>query len=282
MFGYLSARIGDLTEEQLHRYRACYCGLCRSLQERHGEAARLTLSYDMCFLVLLLGSLYEPAERSGEKSCLPHPLEKRSWWRSEITDYAADLNLALAYLKLLDDWNDEGNPAALTAAKTLEPAYGRVCRAWPRPCAAAEEALEELRRIEQKGLETPDEAAACFGRLMGEAFAWREDRWSGSLRRFGSRLGEFIYLADACVDLDRDAVRNSYNPFRRYYGLNGNGIRFRGWLEPILGDCLRDFDYLPLVQDAEILKNILCSGLWTRFEEKYGEKREEPDGTGSL
>ena len=57
-----------LTEEQLERYRGCYCGLCRSLQERHGELSRLTLNYDMTFLVLLLGSLYEPEERGGERA----------------------------------------------------------------------------------------------------------------------------------------------------------------------------------------------------------------------
>ena len=40
------------------------------------------------------------------------------------------------------------------------------------------------------------------------------------------------------------------------------------------------FDKLPLVQDAGILKNILCAGLWAQFNKKY--KKEETDGTGSV
>ena len=44
MFGYLTADTATLTEEQLKRYQACYCGLCRSLEKRHGQLSRLTLN----------------------------------------------------------------------------------------------------------------------------------------------------------------------------------------------------------------------------------------------
>ena len=65
MFGYLTARTDLLDDERAARYKACYCGLCRSLRRRSGLSAGLTLNYDMSFLVLLLSSLYEPEERSG-------------------------------------------------------------------------------------------------------------------------------------------------------------------------------------------------------------------------
>ena len=57
MFGYLVAAPELMTEPQLGRYRAAYCGLCRSLRARHGQISGLTLTYDMTFLVLLLDSL---------------------------------------------------------------------------------------------------------------------------------------------------------------------------------------------------------------------------------
>ena len=66
MFGYVIANKDIMTEEQEARYRACYCGLCRALQRRHGSLARLTLTYDMTFLILLLNSMYPPAA-----SCTP-------------------------------------------------------------------------------------------------------------------------------------------------------------------------------------------------------------------
>ena len=282
MFGYLVADVGQLTPEEAERYRACYCGLCRSIGERHGQAARLGLTYDMTFLALLLGSLYEPEERAGENSCAPHPVHARRWWRSEMSDYAADMNTALAFLKCLDDWEDDGNPAALAEAALFKKAYARVEEAWPRQCAAVRENLEALHRLERERREDPDAAAACFGRLMAEILVYREDRWSDTLRALGDALGRFLYLADACVDLNSDAFRGRYNPFRRYYGRRDNESRFRDILKMVLGECLFQFDRLPLVQDLGILQNILCAGLWAQFDKSYSDRKGTDHGTGSV
>jgi hypothetical protein len=282
MFGYLTAATELLTPEELARYKACYCGLCRSLQERHGLPARMTLNYDMTFLVLLLQSLYEPEEHGGENRCLPHPLRPRPWLQSSCTDYAADLNVALAYWKCLDDWEDDGKIFALASSGTLHSAYERVSAVLPRQCAAIHDALDALHRLEKDRREDPDAASACFGALMGELFVWREDRWEGTLRRMGDSLGRLLYVMDACMDLDRDAAFSRYNPFRRFYGLADNEDRFRGTLKMLLGDCLLAFDRLPLVQDAGLLKNILCIGIWAQFDRKYMEKKDCGNGSGSV
>ena len=277
MFGYLAADLSRLSPEELARYKACYCGLCRSLQERHGPLSRLTLNYDMTFLVLLLQSLYEPEERGGDENCLIHPFTSRPWRQSEVTSYAADLNLALAYLKRLDDWNDDGSVLALGQTRALRGAYERICEAYPRQCAAMKSGLEALGRLERENCEDPDGAAACFGSLLGEVFVWREDRWSGTLRAMGDALGRALYVMDACMDLPADAARGRYNPFRRYYGLPDSEERFRAILQMLMGDCILAFDRLPLVQDAGLLKNILCLGFWTQFDRRFKDKKEEKD-----
>ena len=283
MFGYLVADTGKLTEEEFSRYRACYCGLCRSIRERHGQNAGLALTYDMAFLVLLLSSLYEPEETAGEGTCMPHPVKARAYWQNEATAYAADLNTALAYLKCLDDWEDDGNLGALAEAKLLEASFHRTEKLWPRQCAAIRAGLDKLHELEKKRIEDADAAADSFGELMAELLVWREDRWSEDLRAVGRSLGRFLYVMDAVMDLDEDARRSRYNPFRRWYGLERNEQRFRDILEMILGECLRSFDRLPLVQDVSILKNILCAGLWQQFDQKYmRKKRGNPDGAGPV
>ena len=280
MFGYLVAATGELTEEQFERYRACYCGLCRCIQERHGTVARLSLTYDMTFLTLLLSSLYEPEETAGEGTCAAHPFEARAWWRSEYSDYAADMNVALAYLKCLDDWEDDGNPAALAESRLFKAGFEKAQAAYPSQCEAIRRSLEALHRLEQEKSEDADAAAACFGELMGALFALREDRWREPLYRLGHALGRFIYVMDACMDLNADTLRNRYNPFRRCYGLPDNARRFEDILKMILGESLYWFDKLPLVQDVGLMQNILCSGLWTQFNSRY--KKEETDGTGPV
>lgn len=281
MFGYLTAQTELLTPEQLARYQACYCGLCRSLKDRHGQRGRLALNYDMCFLVLLLDSLYEPEQRQGEEPCLAHPRKPRPWQRSGHSDYAADLTVALAYNKCLDNWRDDGSPLALGESAALKRSYRRIRTLWPRQCEAIERGLKELAELERGGTPDPDAAAASFGSLMAELFVLREDRWAPTLRALGASLGRFIYILDACMDLDRDALLGRYNPLRRRYGMD-NAERFRDILKMLLADALRAFDVLPLVQDAGLMQNVLCVGLWAAFDKKFGTEEETTHGSGSL
>ena len=107
MFGYVSANPKMMTGEQQQRYRGAYCGLCRCLGERHGQLTRLSLTYDMTFLALFLGAMYEPPERSEEFWCPVHLNGKHSCITTCYTEYAADMNVLLAYLNCMDNWKDE-------------------------------------------------------------------------------------------------------------------------------------------------------------------------------
>lgn len=273
MFGHLAAQPGALTQEELARYKSAYCGLCRSLKLRHGELSRLTLNYDLTFLALLLGSLYEPEECTGEQRCLAHPRERHGYTVTEMTDYAADMNVMLAYLKCMDNWRDDASVVSLAAAAALKKAYSALAQKYPRQHEAMASSLASLAALESARDENADAAAAAFGALMAEVLVYREDRWSDALRRMGGALGRFVYIMDAVMDLDSDTLRNSYNPFRRYYGLD-NARRFRDILRMLLSECVYYFDKLPLVQDAGILKNILCFGLWQQFDAKYKGESE--------
>jgi len=275
MFGYLAASPQLLSEEELSRYKAAYCGLCRALGSRFGQFSRMTLNYDTTFLILLLNALYEPEERTGENGCIAHPFRKRNWWQSEITDYAADMNIALSYLKLLDDWKDDGKLTARTAAAALKSAYEEVKLRYPRQCEAMERSIEELSELEKKGVEDPDAASLTFGKLMGEVFIFRDDRWKNVLYNLGCNLGRTIYLLDAVMDLEEDRRKGRYNPFRSSGGDSANETYFRNVLKLFLGETVAAFEYLPIVQDAGLLKNILCFGIWQNFEMKYHPKQTD-------
>ena len=281
MFGTLTTRTDLLDEDRVARYKDCYCGLCRSLRARHGLRAGLTLNFDMTFLVLLLCSLYEPEERAGDEPCPVHPLKARPWFSTAITDYAADMNVALGYLKCADDWNDDGSLLSAAEGALLRRAYDKVCGQYPRQCAAMADGIAALSAIEKENREAPDEAAAAFGALMGELFVYTDDRWAPSLRAMGRSLGQFVYIMDACLDLDSDALRGRYNPFRRRYGLANEGY-FREILQMLLGQSMRFYDRLPLVQDKDLLDNILCAGVWARFDNKFSKARGSGNGSGSV
>lgn len=273
MFGYVRANIADMKEEEHARYRAFYCGLCHALGERHGQPGRMALTYDMTFLTIFLSSLYEPEEQAGHGRCAPHPAKSHQFVRSGITDYAADMTIALTYHKCMDDWKDEGKQTSRAYAALLKKAYDQVKELWPRQTSCIETCLQALSEVENKRDPSPDAAANCFGQLMAELFVMQEDYWQGALRSFGAALGRYIYLVDAACDYDDDQASGSYNPVIM---MEKQPEEMRPYLMQALGKASQAFETLPLVQDEAILRNILYSGVWQSYNEAM-EKRKRKD-----
>lgn len=270
VFGFVGADAAALTEEQKSRYGQVYCGICREIRLQCGKNARLSLSYDMAFLALLLMSLYEPEEERGKRACGFHPFKPRPWTDNEIIKYAAHMNVALAYYNCLDDWQDDRKLTSGTAALLLKRSYRKTKALYPEKCGAIEACIKELRQLEKENCENPDLPAGCFGRLMGALFIYKEDLWSDALRQMGDALGRFIYLADAGIDYSRDGKKGSYNPFIAM-GKAQDRDAFNEYLTAIMGRCTRHYEHLPLVQDKAILDNILYSGIWIKYRKKQKE-----------
>ncbi len=265
MFGYVAVDRAALTDAQMQRYRGCYCGLCRAIGRGYGWAQRAALNYDMTFLVLLLSSLYEPEERTGEGRCAVHPLQRHGFWQTAATDYGAAMNIALAYYSCLDHWQDDKSLSGFLESRLFRPGALAVLDAYPRQGAAVEACLNTLAEIEAANLQEPDLGANAFGGLMGALFLWKEDRWSPLLRQMGQALGRFIYLMDAVLDLPADQKKGRYNPLTRMAAEGRSREDFQPMLTMLIGECTEAFEQLPLVQDVDLLRNILYSGVWTRF-----------------
>lgn len=121
MFGYVIPNQAALDDEAKARYRTAYCGLCRRIGALHGLRGRLTLSYDLTFLNLLLSSLYEGESEcvTGSGHCPIHPIRKISWRHSGPTDYCADMSVALHYYNAADKWNGDHSLLGLASAAGL-------------------------------------------------------------------------------------------------------------------------------------------------------------------
>ena len=275
MFGYVIINQSDLSEEELLRYRQCYCGLCHSLKERSGNLSRLMLTFDLTFLTLLLQALYEKEESENTGPCIIHPFKKQSWWQSEITDYAADMTVLLGYQKLMDDWNDDCNPLRLWESLPFKRHYRRVAQRYPRQSEVLEDRMAKLSFMEIQGEQDPDKAAGLFGDIMAEIFVYQEDYWAETLRKMGQALGRFIYLMDAVVDLEKDRKTGNYNPLKELPDSKDN--HYRDFLEMLLGETVYYFDRLPIVDDVQIIKNILCSGVWSEYMRKFYPDSEESE-----
>lgn len=261
MFGYVIANLETLDEQEQGRYRSCYCGLCHTLGDRHGVLSRATLTYDMTFLILVLSSVYDSVLSFEKERCLLHPVKDTGYRFNEITEYAADMNILLAYHNFLDDWNDDRNVFSLSEAKLFERKAKYVEVSYPRQSVVIRDSISRLTALERIGETNPDIPGACMGRLMGEVFAYREDDLADTLRAFGHALGKFIYTMDAALDLKSDLKKKQYNPL-----VTIPSDSFQEILNVLMADCVGCYEKLPVEQDRHLIENILYSGVWTRSE----------------
>lgn len=278
MFGFVTAASGLLSEENKIRYRGWYCGLCRSLGKVCGQSSRLLLHYDMAFLTMLLSSVHRLPETTDECTCAAHLLKKHLEIRTAASDYSADMNVILGYYKLLDDWRDDKNPAALAAASAFASKCRELEAKYPRQAQAISTCLENLGELEQDGECNPDLPANCFGRLMGELFVMEDGiGYEQELRAFGRTLGRFIYVMDAATDLQSDLRHERYNCL---IGTPSDEIFHT--LQVMGGDFMRCYKKLPLSADKEITDNILTAGVWQKYaiQKRKREKKENDSHNG--
>ena len=275
MFGYIIPYQQTMTPEARDRYRTAYCGLCRRAAALHGMAGRMTLSYDLTFLNLLLSSLYEgetPAVAETGR-CPVHPIRPIHWRYSGPTDYCADIGLALHYYSAQDKWEDDRSLLGLGYMKLLDQRRRDAEARWPRACQAITQGLDQLAQYEAAGCEDLDLVSGSFGGLMAELFDYKQDRWSGELRTIGYSIGKYIYLLDAWDDLERDKRKGSYNPLRRISAEPDYEEQMREIFELLLAQAAAAFRRLPCVEDADLLENILYSGIWLKYNVKNSRKK---------
>lgn len=274
MFGTITINPDELKLKDYRKYRSYYCGVCQDLKELHGQASRLTLTYDMTFLALLLTGLYEREGHLESFRCPLHPLKPLKSRRNAYTQYAADMNVLLSYYNLLDDWLDDRKIGSLALARKLRPHFLEVCKKYPRQNHAVRQYMKRLLACEREKDEDMDRAAGYTGELMAEIFVYKKDEWEDSLRRIGFFIGKFIYLMDAFRDVEEDIRSGSYNPFRHLYGrpdFEETAIKI---LTMMAADSCQAFERLPIVEEIDILRNVLYSGIWTKYWRKKSEEKK--------
>ena len=265
MFGYVVCNEKELKGRELDLYRSYYCGFCSVLKTKYGSLGQLTLSYDTTFLILLLTGLYEPQETDSETTCIAHPFEKHPTRVNSFSEYAADMNIILSYYSLLDDWSDEKKLKGLVLSRLLAGREKKACLSYADKEAVIRDRLIHLHECEEKKDQDIDRVSGLFGDIMAEILACREDEWEEVLRRMGFFLGKFVYIMDAYDDLEKDRKNGSYNPLLKAAERPDYEDYVRQILTMMMAECCKTFETLPILQNADILRNILYSGVWSRY-----------------
>ena len=269
MFGYIAINKAEMKFKDYDMYQSYYCGLCKRLKECYGRRGQITLSYDMTFLIVLLTGLYEPETEIDTVNCIAHPLEKHTARTNIFSDYAADMNLILTYYKCKDDWDDERKKKSFLLSQVLKSKIDEIEKKYPKKVSVTAANLQKLSILEKENEQNLDKMAGLFGEIMAELFVYEEDAWAHSLRRLGFFLGKFIYLMDAYEDAEKDIKTGNYNPLKEIFQKTEDNHKFaedcKQLLTMMISECSREFEKLPILLHADILRNILYAGVWNRY-----------------
>ena len=277
MFGYVLVNKPELKFKEFDLYKSYYCGLCHELKERHGNLGRMTLNFDMTFLVMLLSDLYAVKNTESCSRCIVHPVNKHCSRTNDVSSYGADMCILLTYFKCLDDWNDEKKTKKRMLAALLKGSHRQVYEKYPEKIDRIDACMERIHTYEKEESRNIDEVAGAFGEIMAEIFAYRQDEWEETLRRMGFFFGKFIYLMDAYEDIESDVEKNTYNPLKDIYQKEEFEEMAGEVLLMMMAECSKAFERLPIVENAQILRNILYGGVWSKYDLVKQKRKEQKE-----
>ncbi len=262
MFGYVKTNKPEMKIKEYEAYRGLYCSLCKAMGKHFGVLSRLTLSYDVTFLLLarLSFSGTVPCFEGGR--CPFNPTKKCNYCKNtdEELRYAAAVSMMMFYFKVRDNISD-GNifkrllmylilPWAALKYKKAKAMYGEIAE------IIAEDMLAQ-RQTEENNSESPDEAAHHSANSLGKIMSYNLPDPDGNIYRFGYGLGKWVYLTDALDDIEKDLESGSYNVFVNKYGLRA-------------GDSVTD------IKAAATGTMNMCAGVFAEAYEKIENKTLTP------
>lgn len=278
MFGYAVADYNRLSPAQRERYRAVYCGLCRRIGTVGRPFERLALTYDLVLLILVLSDVTSTPFREEFVRCGRKPLKRHRILTNGFTDYAAQMNILLAYYKFLDDKADDGKASAGLLGALFRKDAALIAERYPLLSKTILDSLSVIVQAEKENITEPEIPANAFGTLLGAVFSEKPacltssypEKTGQALYAFGFTLGKAIYLMDAAVDLKADLRKRVYNPFVR----SSSDHRMR-LIESVLAQCMVAFHTLYPDQNGDIVENILLSGIWSVYQRRSGQKKND-------
>lgn len=284
MFGYILPEKPEMKIKEYELFKAYYCGVCKSMGGRYGHITCLFLKYDSAFLALLLSSLAGEKAEIRRERCIVHPLNKRPVIKnSSITDYVSDMNVILAYYKLVDDQRDESPVLSGTALLFLKRRFRKLRKIYGEKCAIIEKRLNELDFIEKNGCCRMDEAAEPFAKLMEEIVVYRpligDEKALEALKWLGYNIGKWIYIIDAYDDIGDNVKKSSYNVLVKQFEYNNESIsefkeRIKSRVEfnliYSLNQIGKAYELLDIRVNPAIVENIIYMGMLRKTETILG------------
>lgn len=228
MLGTLRPDRGALDCGARAEWAALYCGLCHSLGQYHGSAARATLSHDVVLWAALAEGLADAPGEADTCRCPLAPWQQRTILAAETPSMraAAAVQLILDHAWLRDS-ADDGSRIAALATRWSAPHAARALETLDTLGLDLRDAIDDLHARQLAAEADPDAGLDAWmaptrqlmraligqlARLPGAHPLAQTPSAAEALDALGDALGRVVYLIDALGDLPGDLRRGQFNP----------------------------------------------------------------------
>lgn len=238
MFGYVRIDKPEMKVKEYEAYRGLYCSLCKAMGRNFGVLSRLTLSYDITFLVLIRLSFSAVVPDFRQGRCPFNPAKKCNYCKNADNEllYAAAVSMMMFYFKVRDNIADGSFFKKILMYLLLPYAYIKYKKAkklFPDVAMMIEENMQRQSEKEKSFTKSTDEAAHETADALGKIIAYNLDDESKNIYKTGYGVGKWVYLCDAADDIKKDVARDNYNVFALKYNINTDSIDNSSVIEEI-------------------------------------------------
>ena len=232
MFGYVKTDKPEMKVKEYEAYRGLYCSLCKAMGRHFGILSRLTLSYDITFLVLTRLSFGGTLPCFDSGRCAFNPGKRCSYCNNadEEFRYASAVAMMMFYHKVKDNISD-GSVFKKILMYLLLPwaslKYKKAKRMYGEIAEIIEKCMSAQAETEKRNSAITDEAAHSSAEALGKIATYNMNDPEGNIYRFGYGVGKWVYLTDAFDDIEKDIKSKSYNVFVNKYSLTSDNYNDR-------------------------------------------------------
>ena len=282
MFGYIKPYIEELKVKDFELYKATYCGLCRTMGKCTGCVSKMTLSYDFVFFALVRMALTKAKGEVKKRRCALHPFKKRLMLEMNPTlEYTAKASVILTRVKLKDNINDSRGFSRFLAkiAGVVSIFFKKTDENLLPLKKKIQSCFEELLALEREECDSIDMVANTSGELIGHVASFGLDEDKAKLAyEIGFHLGKWVYVIDACDDLERDVKKGAYNVLKYAFGnelSDGDKALLKNAMLLELDSMSKSVELIDFYEhrDVEaIVMNIVYEGLVQETDRVLGKK----------
>lgn len=220
MLGYLHPKLKCSNLKLKEQYKALYCGLCHSLKKNYGYRGIACLNYEVTFLLLLIISACEKESVIFHGSCCLTPFVRVPFidYLSREVKTSADISILVSGFEIKDNINDGGVFVWKIFDRLLNKLNETATNEISEFEASIKNKLNTFYHLEKKGSDDIDEILCSCGDIVEKFVEPLLPAVDGPVAEIISMIanyiGQWIYLVDACDDLQKDISTDSFNPLR--------------------------------------------------------------------